>query len=64
MRETAPIILARWKTAAYKGNSMFRTLAEVITEMEATTGSGAEEDFKPQRVRLEGGSTSERTPVS
>ena len=64
VREMVMMILARWKTAAYKGNSMSRKLAEVITEMEATTGSGAEEDVKPQRVRTKGGSTSGQTLVS
>ena len=30
LKETAPMILARWKTAAYKGSSAPRKLAEVI----------------------------------
>ena len=33
LKETAPMILARWKTATYKNNSRTRNLAEVLTEM-------------------------------
>ena len=61
LKQTAPMILARWKTAAYKGNSTSRRLAEVIAEMEATPGSRTEEDFKPQRVKTKRGSTSGQT---
>ena len=34
LRETAPMILARWKTAAYKSSSEPRRLAEVVKEIE------------------------------
>ena len=37
LRETAPMILARWKTAAYKSSSEPRRLAEVVEEMEVST---------------------------
>ena len=40
---------------------MSRKLAEIITEMEATTCSGAEEDFEPQRFRTKRGSSSGQT---
>ena len=30
LRETAPMVLARWKTTAYKGNSEPRRLAEAV----------------------------------
>ena len=40
LRETAPMILARWKTAAYKSSSEPRRLAEVVKEIEVSTKSG------------------------
>ena len=58
MRQTAPMILDRWKTAAYKNNSTSKRLTEVKrcrVEMEATPGSCTEEDFKPQRVKTKRG---------
>ena len=56
--ETAPMILARWKTAAYKGGSKPRKLAEVVKEMEALTCLATEEDFRPQKANTKRGSTS------
>ena len=50
LRETAPMVLARWKTAAYKGSSEPRKLADVEKEMEGSTSSATEEDFKPQKT--------------
>ena len=50
MRETAPMVLARWKTAAYKSSYEPRKLLEVKREMEVPTNSTTEEDFKPQRT--------------
>ena len=50
LKETAPMALARWKTAAYKSNSAARRLAEMLVEMEASTTPRKEEDFKPQRA--------------
>ena len=44
LKETAPMVLARWKTMAYKGNPAARRLAEVLVEMEASTNPGMEED--------------------
>ena len=58
LRETAPMILARWKTAAYKGGFEPRKLAEVMKEMEVTTNLATEEDFRPQRSNMKRGSTS------
>ena len=55
LKETAPMVLARWKTATYKSNSMTRKLVEVLIEMEAATTSGAEEDFKPQKGKAKRG---------
>ena len=52
------MVLARWKTVAYKGNSEVRRLAEVLVEMEASTTPGMEEDFKPQKANAKKGSTS------
>ena len=46
LKETAPIILARWKTAAYKISLARRKLAEVLRE--ASTTPGVEEYFKSQ----------------
>ena len=61
LRETAPIVLARWKTAAYKSSYEPRKLLEVEREMEVPTNSTTEEDFKPQRTKMKRGSTSRQT---
>ena len=55
------MILARWKTAAYKGSSAPRKLAEVMKGMEVSTSSTTEEDFRPQKANTERGSTSGQT---
>ena len=46
LKETAPMILARWKTAAYKSSSASRKLIQVLREMKASTTPGTEDDFK------------------
>ena len=51
LRETAPMILARWKTTAYKGSSEPRRLAELVKEIEVSTSLATEEDFRPQKAR-------------
>ena len=61
LKETSPMVLARWKTAAYKSSYDPRKLLEVEREMEVSTNSTAEEDFKPQRMRMKRGSTSGQT---
>ena len=61
LRETAPMVLARWKTAAYKGSFEPRKLLEVEKEMEVSTNSTTEEDFRPQRKNMKRGSTSRQT---
>ena len=61
LKETAPMILARWKTAAYKDSSAPRKLAEVMKGMEVSTYSTAEEDFRPQKANTKRGSTSGQT---
>ena len=38
LKETAPMILARWKTAAYKSSSGPRRLTEVVKEIEVSEG--------------------------
>ena len=53
LRETPPMILARWKTAAYKSSYEPRKLLDVEKEMEIPTSSTTEEDFKPQRIKNE-----------
>ena len=58
LRETCPMFLARWKTAAYKGGSKPRKLTEVVKEMEVSTGLATEEDFKPTKSNTKRGSTS------
>ena len=58
LRETAPMVLARWNTAAYKGSSEPRKLTEVEKEMEFSTSLATEEDFKPQKTNTKRGSTS------
>ena len=52
------MVLARWKTAAYKSSYEPRKLLEVEREMEVPTNSTAEEDFKPQRTKMKRCSTS------
>ena len=64
LKETAPMILARWKTAAYKGGSAARKLTEVLVEVEASTTPGKEEDFKPQKANAKRGSTSGQMWIS
>ena len=55
LKETAPMILARWKTAAYKGSSAPRKLAEVMKGMEVLTYSTTEDDFRPQKANTKRG---------
>ena len=57
LRETAPMILARWKTAAYKSSSEPRRLAEIVKEIGVSTSLVTEEDFKPQKAGSKKGST-------
>ena len=61
LRETAPMVLARWKPAAYKSSYEPRKLLDVEREMEIPTSSTTEEDFKSQRTKMKRGSTSGRT---
>ena len=58
LRETAPMVLARCKTAAYKSNTELRRQLEVEKEMEVPTNSTSEEDFRPQKTNVRRGSTS------
>ena len=60
-RETAPMSLARWKTAAYKSISEPRRLAEVVKEVEVSTSLATEEDFKPQETSSKRGTTNGQT---
>ena len=55
------MVLARWKTAAYKSSYEPRKLLEVEREMEIPTSSTTEDDFKPQRTKMKRGSTSGQT---
>ena len=61
LRETAPMILARWKTTAYKSSSGPRRLTEIAKEIEASTSLVMEEDFKPQKAGSKKGLTSGQT---
>ena len=61
LRKTAPMVLARWKTAAYKSSSEPRKLFVVEKEMEVSTNSTTEEDFRLQRTNMKRGSTSGQT---
>ena len=61
LRETAPMVLARCKTAAYKSNTELRRPLEVEREIEASTSSTSEEDFKPQKINVKRGSTNGQT---
>ena len=60
LRETAPMVLARWKTAAYKSSYEPRKLLDVEREMKIPTSSTTEEDFKPQKTKMKRGSTAGR----
>ena len=61
LRETAPMVLARCKTAAYKSSSELRRPLEVEREIEVSTSSTSEEDFKPQKINVKRGSTNGQT---
>ena len=61
LKETAPLILARGKTAAYKSGAASRMLTEVIREMEAPMTPGTEDDVKPQKTKVKKGLTSGQT---
>ena len=61
LRETAPMVLARCKTAAYKSSAEPRKPLEVEKEMEVSTKSTSEEDFRPQKTNMRRGSTSGQT---
>ena len=54
LKEMASLVLARWRTTAYKDNSVTRKLAEVLIE----TSPGTEKDFKPQKANGKKSSTS------
>ena len=58
LKVMAPMVLARWKTAAYKGGSALRSVAEVLVGVEASTTPGKEEEFKPQKANAKRGSIS------
>ena len=61
LRETAPMVVARCKTAAYKSNTELRRPLEVEKEMEVPTNLTSEEDFRPQKTNVRRGSTSGQT---
>ena len=61
LRETAPMVLARCKTAAYKSSAEPRKLLEMEKEMDVSTNSTSEEDFRPQKTNMKRGSTSGQT---
>ena len=61
LQETAPMVLAPWKTAAYESSYEPRKLLEVEREMEVPTNSTTEEYIKPQRTKMKRGSTSGQT---
>ena len=61
LRETAPMVLSRCKTAAYKSSAEPRKLLEMEKEMEVSTNSTSEEDFRPQKTNMKRGSTSGQT---
>ena len=61
LREAAPMILARWKTAAYKSSSEPRRLTEIVKEIEVSTGLLTEENFKTQKTGSKKGSTNGQT---
>ena len=58
LTEMARIVLTRWKTTAYKCNTVTRKLAEILTDMKNATSPRTEEDFKLQKTNAEKGSIS------
>ena len=61
LRETAPMVLARCKTAAYKCNKKLRRPLEVEREIEVSTSSTSEWDFRPQKTNVRRDSTNGQT---
>ena len=61
LRETALMVLARCKTAAYKSSAEPSKLLEMEKEMEVSTNSTSEEDFRPQKTNMKRGSASGQT---
>ena len=55
------MVLAPCKTAAYNSNTELRRPLEVEKEMEISTNSTSEEDFRPQKTNVRRGSTSGQT---
>ena len=55
LKETPPIILARWKTAVYKGSSAPRKLTEMMKGIDVSTSSATEEDYRPQKANTTSG---------
>ena len=55
------MVLARCKTAAYKSNTELRRPLEVEKELEVSTNSTSEEDFRPQKTNVRRGPTSGQT---
>ena len=55
------MVLARWKTAAYKSGSEPRKLPELEKEMEVSASLTTEEDCRPQKTNTKRGSTSGQT---
>ena len=58
---TPPMVLAKRRAAAYRDNSKFRKLAEVLAHMESASGPVTEDDFKPQRLKIKRGSNNGQT---
>ena len=58
LKETAPIVLARYNTTAYNGNSVIQKLAEILTELENATSPGMVEEFKHQNANTKKGTIS------
>ena len=61
LRETAPMVLARCKTAAYKSSAEPRKPPEMEKEMEVSTNPTSEENFRPEKTNKKRGSTSGQT---
>ena len=61
LKDTATMVLARWKTAADKDSSAPRKLAEVMKVMEVSTSTALEEVYRPQKANTKRGSTSGQT---
>ena len=54
LKEISPMVLARWKSAAYRGNSTSRKMMDVAADVEDRPDPEpvTEKNFRSQRVKI------------